>query len=96
MIEPTDKIAELKSLCALVGQTIMAIERRAENAICIDFNDGTEIMILANAGNFYSSLVIHRKLSKACTACNGDGYYDSDDNPKCGACNGTGIESADR
>ena len=25
-----------------------------------------------------------------CTACNGSGYYDSTNSPKCGCCNGTG------
>lgn len=25
-----------------------------------------------------------------CTACNGSGYYDYNNSPKCGACNGTG------
>jgi DnaJ-class molecular chaperone len=31
------------------------------------------------------------KLRK-CTACNGSGYYDSDDSPSCDACEGTGKE----
>ncbi|MFA5379382.1 MAG: hypothetical protein WC455_26735 [Dehalococcoidia bacterium] len=25
-----------------------------------------------------------------CAACDGSGYYDSSNSPKCGACNGTG------
>ncbi len=27
-----------------------------------------------------------------CTACSGSGYYDHNDNPKCGCCEGTGKE----
>lgn len=27
-----------------------------------------------------------------CTACNGSGYYDHDNSPKCSSCNGTGKE----
>ncbi len=30
---------------------------------------------------------------RPCTACNGSGYYDHNDSPKCGACNGIGKET---
>lgn len=30
---------------------------------------------------------------RACSACNGSGYYDDNGSPKCGACEGTGKET---
>lgn len=104
MIEPTGKTVELKSRSLhklIVGKTIRAIDDSADNVLYIDFTDGTEIMLEANTTGMYNlAIIVPRRRStnhrKACTACNGSGYYDSDDSPKCGACNGTGIESADR
>ena len=29
---------------------------------------------------------------RPCSACNGSGYYDHNNSPKCGGCNGTGKE----
>jgi len=30
---------------------------------------------------------------RACTACNGSGYYDNNGSPPCGSCGGTGKET---
>ena len=40
---------------------------------------------------YYEKFVKGWKL-RPCGACNGSGYYDSDENPECGACDGTGKE----
>lgn len=29
---------------------------------------------------------------RTCVACNGSGYYDHNDSPRCGGCDGTGKE----
>lgn len=40
---------------------------------------------------YYEKYILGWK-EKACTACNGSGYYDHNGSPKCGACEGTGKE----
>lgn len=41
---------------------------------------------------FYEKWVKGWKL-RACSACNGSGYYDHDGSPECDACDGSGKES---
>lgn len=38
----------------------------------------------------YFNLFIKHWVLETCTACNGSGYYDHNDNPPCAACDGTG------
>lgn len=40
---------------------------------------------------YYNKYVKGWRLQE-CTACNGSGYYDSDDSPECAGCDGTGKE----
>lgn len=40
---------------------------------------------------YYLNYVYGRK-ERACTACNGSGYYDYNGSPVCGSCDGTGKE----
>lgn len=35
---------------------------------------------------------VHGWCLRVCTACNGSGYYDHNNSPKCGCCKGTGRE----
>lgn len=43
----------------------------------------------AQRKEYFEKFVKGRKLEK-CISCNGSGYYDSNNSPKCGACDGTG------
>lgn len=40
---------------------------------------------------WYMKYVYGWKL-RTCVACNGSGYYDHNDSPRCGGCDGTGKE----
>jgi len=41
--------------------------------------------------NFFKYVYGWKK--RKCSACNGSGYYDARNSPKCGGCEGTGKES---
>ena len=44
---------------------------------------------------FYEKNIKGQK-QKPCIACNGSGYYDVNNSPRCESCKGTGIEQVKR
>ena len=44
---------------------------------------------------FYEKNIKGQK-QKPCIACNGSGYYDVNNSPRCESCQGTGIEQVKR
>ncbi len=65
------------------------IDRRRSKYLhrAIMFDEGFLMRKCWRALRYYRD--IHGVKLRACTACNGSGYYDNNGSPKCGGCDGT-------